>query len=283
MNHAILIVVDGCRPDALSATNTPNIHGLMERGAYTLAARTVPPALTLPVHFSIFTGTAPSDHGVLANAGPAAPGAWGLIDLVRCNGGTAAVFFSWEELRNLYRPCAVEMAVCRNTPEEADHDLRVAEACADWVTERRPNFVFLYLERTDHVGHEAGWMSDPYRAAVRTADEAVGGFLARLAEAGLRDRYGIVLQSDHGGIGRDHGGLDAPEVLTVPWIASGPGIRSGHRLVSEVTVLDTAPALARMLGIRPHFQWRSRGPEEAWEGGNGPVRAAPAILSQKRV
>lgn len=274
MNHAILIVIDGCRPDALSPGDAPALHGLMARGAFTLRARTVVPAMTLPVHFSIFTGADPAHHGVLTNAAHStpAPGAWGLIDLVRHHGGTAAAFFSWEALRALYAPGAVEMAFCRNTVAEPDHDLRMAEACAAWVVERRPNFVFLCLERADFVGHAAGWMSPPYRRAVREADRAVGRFLSILETAGLRERYGLVLQSDHGGFGREHGGMERPEVLEVPWMAAGPEIRAGHRLASPVRAVDTAPTLARMLGLPPHFHWRGAAVAEAWEASaRGPV------------
>lgn len=267
MNYAILIVIDGCRPDALSPADTPTLWRFMESGAATLRARTVTPSLTLPVHFSILTGTAPSHHGVQTNAthSTPAPGAWSLIDRVRCHGGTAAAFFSWEALRALYAPGAVEMAFCRNTVTEPDHDLRMAEACAAWVVERRPNFVFLYLERTDFVGHAAGWMSPAYRAAVTEADRAVGRFLAALEPNGLRDRYGILLQSDHGGFGRGHEGMARSEVLDIPWMVAGIGIRANHRLVSPVSVLDTAPTLARMLEIPSHFHWAGAAVDEAWE------------------
>ncbi|MFP4030293.1 MAG: alkaline phosphatase family protein [Desulfococcaceae bacterium] len=249
MNHAILIVVDGLRPDAISPAETPNICGLMAKGAACLRAQTVPPAMTLPAHFSIFTGVPPSRHGVWTNTDhpTPAPDCPGLMERIRFHGGTSAAFFSWELLRNLWSPGAVEMAHCRNTVSEEGHDLRLAEACGQWVAERRPNFVFLYLERTDFAGHAEGWMSDFYREAVRGADAAVGRFLEILELADCRRRYGIVLQSDHGGIERDHGNRVEPEVLTVPWIASGAGIPAGHEISTEVSVLDTAPTLARML------------------------------------
>lgn len=251
MNHAILIVVDGLRTDAISSAATPNICRLMTEGAARLQAQTVSPAMTLPVHFSIFTGVPPSRHGVWTNTIHlvAAPDCAGLMDRVRFRGGRSAVFFSWEPLRNLWSPGASEMTHCRNTVSEVDHDLRLAEACGHWVVERKPNFVFLYLERTDFAGHAEGWMGDFYREAVRGADAAVGRFLEILESAGCRKRYGIVLQSDHGGIERDHGNRTEPEVLTVPWIASGSGIPAGHQISTPVSVLDTAPTLARMMAL----------------------------------
>lgn len=262
MNHAILIVVDGLRPDAISSTETPNICGVMRDGAACLRAQTVPPAMTLPAHFSIFTGVPPSRHGVWTNTDhpTPAPDCPGLTDRIRSRGGTSAVFFSWEPLRNLWSPGAVEMAHCRNTVSEPDHDLRLAEACGRWVAERNPNFVFLYLERTDFAGHAEGWMSDFYRDAVRGADAAVGRILEILAAAGCRERYGLVLQSDHGGMERDHGNRTDPEVLTIPWMAAGPGIPAGQKISGEVSVLDTAPALAHMMALPPEDEEGDRPP-----------------------
>jgi predicted AlkP superfamily pyrophosphatase or phosphodiesterase len=268
MDHAVLIVVDGLRPDAISFPETPHICRLMAEGAACLRARTVPPAMTLPAHFSIFTGVPPSDHGVWANTNDPAPAPEypGLMERVQFHRGRSAAFFSWEPLRNLWPPGAVEMAHCRNTVSEADHDLRLAEACGRWVGKRRPNFVFLYLERTDFAGHAEGWMSDFYREAVRGADAAVGRFLALLESAGCRKQYGIVLQSDHGGIGRDHGNRTEPEVLTIPWMAAGRGIPAGQSISAPVSVLDTAPALARMIGLPPAENGPVRPPLPIWGG-----------------
>jgi predicted AlkP superfamily pyrophosphatase or phosphodiesterase len=37
----LLIILDGCRPDALAQAHTPNIDSLRQSGAYTWTARTV--------------------------------------------------------------------------------------------------------------------------------------------------------------------------------------------------------------------------------------------------
>ena len=48
IERALLISVDGCRPDVMLRANTPNIHKLIEAGSYTMWARTIPVAITLP-------------------------------------------------------------------------------------------------------------------------------------------------------------------------------------------------------------------------------------------
>ena len=65
----MLIIVDGCRPDALQRGATPNIDALAAAGAASMSAETVMPSLTLPAHYSLFTSQKPIGHNVLTNTG----------------------------------------------------------------------------------------------------------------------------------------------------------------------------------------------------------------------
>jgi arylsulfatase A-like enzyme len=71
----------------------------------------------------------------------------------------------------------------------------------------------------------------------------------------------IIVQSDHGGHDRGHG-TEMPEDMTIPWLAAGPGIRSGHPITAQVSLLDTAPTVARLLGVTPPREWEGRVVEE---------------------
>ena len=64
---AILVVIDGCRPDGIQQAATPNIDALDARGAYTCAAQSVGPSSTLPCHTSMFRGVTPERHGITTN------------------------------------------------------------------------------------------------------------------------------------------------------------------------------------------------------------------------
>ena len=63
----LLIIIDGCRPDALHEARTPNIESLWKRGAYTWTAQTVMPSVTLPAHSSMFRSISPQQHGIQAD------------------------------------------------------------------------------------------------------------------------------------------------------------------------------------------------------------------------
>jgi predicted AlkP superfamily pyrophosphatase or phosphodiesterase len=255
--RVIFIVIDGCRPDALREAATPNIARLMDRGAYTLAAETVTPSDTLPVHFSIFTSLRPADHRVLTNRGLIAPSprARSIVDLARRASKTTSAFYNWEQLGELFPAGLLDHSQYIASALREDGDREVAAAAADHLTASKPDFCFAFLGRLDEVGHRSGFMSRAYLRVLEQADGAVGLMLAALERADLMGHYSVILQSDHGGIGTEHREAVA-EVTKVPWIAAGPGIREGHLIKSRVSVLDTAPTSARLLGISPHPAWQ---------------------------
>src|SRR5689334_16941870 len=63
----IVIGVDGLSVDAVRKAATPRLHELMERGAWTLAARGVMPTLSSPNWESVIGGAPPEAHGITSN------------------------------------------------------------------------------------------------------------------------------------------------------------------------------------------------------------------------
>ena len=242
MQGVILIIIDGCRSDALNETPTESIHHLMARGAFTLNAQTVTPTITLPVHFSIFTSMDPKNHGVLTNTARPDPSrtAWGIIEAAKSRGKTTATVYNWEHLRELSAPGALDYSLFINNVGRNNADLELFQAAAFHLTCMKPDFCFIYTSSLDDVGHHYGFMSNDYLAMLEKIDDALAFFLERMEMSNLHRCYNIILQSDQGGIGKHH--CDpVPEVLTVPWIAAGPAIKSGHRIEKKVSVMDTTP------------------------------------------
>jgi predicted AlkP superfamily pyrophosphatase or phosphodiesterase len=263
MPKVILVVIDGCRPDALDAASTPVIDRLIASGASTMSARTVEPSITLPAHFSLFTSLNPRDHNVTTNTGNPSPSstACSIFEAVKNQQLKTAAVYSWELLRNLAPPNALHTSFYLDTHQTGHTDLDITENAARMLTQQQPDFCFLYLEGVDQAGHEHGWMSSPYLAAVEQADAAVGKLMEALETAGLQNEYAILMQSDHGG--QDHHHLEPTDmVMTIFWLVCGPGIRPGHRIESTISILDTAPTIARLLDLPPHYSWIGRAPHE---------------------
>ncbi|MEH0020246.1 MAG: alkaline phosphatase family protein [Desulfobacter sp.] len=269
LTKTLLLIVDGCRTDCLAATPTPAIDRLKEQGAWTFKARTVIPSITLPVHFSIFTAMNPVTHGVLSNgANPNVSGsAVGMVAWFKSLGRTTAMYYNWEYLRELAPPGCLNRSFFLDTACDAGGDMAVAELAAADMVAGLPDFAFVYLGCLDEAGHAHGYGSAPYLSSLARADQAIGHLLTTLEQAGVKDQYTILFQSDHGGMGHDH--MDpVPEVLDVPWILSGPGICPGKidrpDPGAPVSVMDTAPTLARCMGLPSHPLWQGRAVREAF-------------------
>lgn len=260
----IFILIDGLRPDAIDTADCPHLVTLRGRGAATMQARSVMPSITLPCHTSIFHSVPPTRHGVTTNTWtPMARPLPGLYEVTHAAGLRNMMFYNWEELRDLGRPGSLQMSYFRNTSYQADGDDGIAEEAAKVIASERPDFAFVYLGTVDVGGHHYGWMSDGYLHQLEHVDGVLGGLLASF----LPDDT-VLLQSDHGGHDRSHG-TDTPDDMTIPWIVAGPGIRAGHRIAAAVSLLDTAPTLARLLGVNPHPEWEGRCVDEIFVEGHG--------------
>ena len=266
MNKALLIIIDGCRPEAIDAVDTPNIHRLMDQGAYTLEARTVSPSITLPAHFSIFTSLKPSSHGIVTNwtRPSTSVQALSITALAKYAGLSTAALYGWEFLRDLAPPGCLDLAMFSQVNGLPDGDVQTARAAIGHILNNRPDFCFIYLGLLDAAGHRHGFMSKPYLETLEYADQAVGIILSALDRLGPEEGYHVILHSDHGGMGFGHE-EDRLENKTIPYMVWGPSIRAGHRIESAVSVLDTAPTLARILGIAPHYQWEGHALSECFK------------------
>jgi predicted AlkP superfamily pyrophosphatase or phosphodiesterase len=258
----VLVMTDGVRPDALLAAHCPVHAALRKRGSYTAVARSVMPSVTLPCHMSIFHSVPPARHGVTTNlfTPPARP-LRGLVEVLRAAGKRCGFIHNWEPLRDLARPEMLTFAYFREPPAgpdvaHPDYDVDVAEQAARAIGSGAFDFLFVYLCGVDAAGHAFGWMSDEYLRQVERLDSALGTVVGALPE-GAR----IVVQSDHGGHDRSHG-TEQPEDMTIPWLAAGPGVRAGHTIGAPVSLLDTAPTVARLLGAPPAPEWEGRVVEE---------------------
>uniref|UniRef100_A0A7C1FFF7 Alkaline phosphatase family protein n=1 Tax=Caldilinea aerophila TaxID=133453 RepID=A0A7C1FFF7_9CHLR len=249
----ILLLIDGLRPDALSLVDAPWIEGLMQRGSSSLRARSVTPSITLPCHVSIFHSVPPQRHGVTTNVWqPMARPLPGLVEQAKLAGKRCYFFHNWEPLRDLNRPEMLEFSFYQNTCYVPEGDLTIAEVAAQRIAADQPDFAFIYFGTIDVAGHQAGWMTDLYLRQIERVDQGVGMVLDA-----LRPEDSVLLQSDHGGHDRTHG-TELPEDMLIPWIAAGPSIRRNYVIQTDVTLLDTAPTLARMLQIPAHPHWEGR-------------------------
>jgi predicted AlkP superfamily pyrophosphatase or phosphodiesterase len=254
MSLAVLVMVDGLRPDVLRkyATNYPHFTGLMSRGSWTLKASSVMPSVTLPCHMSIFHSLPPTRHGITTNTWmPSTKPVPGLIEIAHQASKRCAFFYNWEKLRDINRPGNLSYSFFIDNVKSDPFGDRVVLNEALRFLDQDPScdFMFIYFGTVDTTGEAHGWMTDRYLEQIAFVDGLLGTLTSRLAKDST-----ILVQADHGGHDFGHG-TDSKEDMTIPWMIAGPKIRANYEIKKPVSLLESAPTLARVLGIEPHPEW----------------------------
>ena len=248
----LLILVDGMRPDALR--HNARACRMIEKSSYSLCARTVMPSVTLPCHMSLFHSVDPSRHGTTTNTyAPQVRPIRGLCEVLSAAGKQCAMFFNWHELRDLARPGSLRYSsFCKGSVIgwEKANDM-VTDATIRCLTSDDLDFAFCYLGYVDEAGHAEGWMGDEYYHALENSWANID----RIMDA-LPEDYSVIVVADHGEHDRTHG-TEMPEDMTIPVIAWGSPFPAGREL-GEVSIMDVAPTIARLLGVEPDADWEGK-------------------------
>jgi predicted AlkP superfamily pyrophosphatase or phosphodiesterase len=255
--RVLLVSIDGLRPDVLLRAEARAIRALMKRGSYTFWAQTTDMALTLPSHTSMLTGVPPSKHGVTWNdvqrsERPAYPAWPTLFEVARNAGYTTAMAAGKSKFVTLAKPGTLTWS---HVPAGSNaSDASVADTAVAWIRGAAPQVLFVHLPDVDGSGHRDGWGSPSQLATIAGADRCVGRLLDALEKRGVLDSTLVLVTSDHGGAGRNHGPND-PRSRFIPWIAAGPGVRPDCDLTAErdrtIRTEDTFATLCYALGITP--------------------------------
>ena len=248
----LVAVVDGMSPDAL--IKTENARCLLENSKYTLNARTVTPSVTLPCHMSLFHSVDPSRHGTTTNVyTPNVRPISGLCEVLLSAKKTSAFFYNWEEIRDLSRPNSLAFSYfCKGRLFGYDkaNDI-ITDAAIDFLTKNETDFTFLYLGYTDMAGHNHGWMSQEYMAAMENSFAN----LSKLYNS-LSDDYVIIVTADHGGHDRTHG-TELDEDMIIPIIVLSKN-EAPKLDLTGASIKDIAPTVANLLGVSPSEDWEGK-------------------------
>ena len=248
----LLILCDGMRPDAI-ADNELTAY-LQKNGTYSMGAQTVMPSVTLPCHMSLFHSVDPSRHGITTNTyTPQVRPIAGLFDVLSQKGLRCAMFYNWEQLRDLGRPgslCRSELAALKYYGIEQATRMSYA-AAKNAMAADELDFVFLYLGWSDEAGHAHGWLSPEYCHAVEESCRMVKDLIEEFG-----DQYTVIFTADHGGHDRSHG-TDSPEDMTIPMFFLGAPFEAGKE-TKDLSIKDIAPTVANLFGARAPEEWEGK-------------------------
>lgn len=252
IEHAVIISIDGLRPDVLLRADAPNLRQLMKHGSFTMWARTVAESITLPSHTSMLTGVTPQRHGVTWNGDlPAGkklfPQVPTIFEVAKAGGLSTAIATGKTKFEALARPGSVDWESIQAVKDDA-----VGAAAVELLREHQPDLLVVHFPGADVAGHSIGWGTPEQVTAVEKIDVQVGNIMRTLDELSLRPSTVVLVSADHGGAGRSHGPNDV-RARHIPWIISGPGIRENYDLTRNpllsVQTEDTFATISYLLGL----------------------------------
>jgi predicted AlkP superfamily pyrophosphatase or phosphodiesterase len=238
--RVIVISIDGLRPDEITQGNVPYLRQFAARGAYSWAAQTITPSLTLPAHASMISGLPPRTHGVTWNDDRPGVGlltAPTMFSIARAAGFRTVAVVGKAKFDDLLAPDSLGVYIFA-----PGGDQNVADAARNEISIGF-DLLFVHLPDNDQAGHAQGWMSAVQLDQLHDTDDTLGRLLAAVPPDTV-----VILTADHGGHGMGHGGT-APEDMTIPWMILGPGVHVNYPLTGPVSVMDTAATALKVLGL----------------------------------
>ena len=290
IDHVVVIGVDALSPDGIQKAHTPVLTSMIEGGSYSLAARAVLTTSSSQNWASMIMGASPVQHGITSNdwepdsfsvqptvAGPEGrfPSIFSVLRAAEPDAYIASIY-DWGGFGRLFPHSVVNVAIDAEDPQDTANQAR------EYFVTHQPRLTFLHFDHVDHAGHTYGHGSDEFYASVEEADRLIGEVLTGLEEAEMAERTLVIVSSDHGGLGKGHGGESMAE-LEIPWIAMGPGIVAGKRLTVPINTYDTAATVIFALGIMPPDAWIARPVVSAFETHHDASEPSVAYVPAPRI
>lgn len=208
----LFIGIDGCRPDVMMSSNTPNIQGLLPTAVYSLDAITLAPTISGNGWSSMLTGVGLDKHNVPDN------------NFTNPNYANYRDFLTRIETynSNLRTMSLVHWApINNNIINTADvktnfsTDLAVKNAAVNALQNDNPDVLFVDFDDVDGAGHSYGFSSTStqYVNSIQTTDTYIGEILTAMKNRSTynNENWLVVVTTDHGGEGASHGGGNLTE------------------------------------------------------------------------
>lgn len=214
--RVLLVSLDAFRWDYVLRSNAkaPHIRRLAEEGTRAAWMQPVFPSKTFPNHWSMVTGLLPAWHGVVGNRfqynnftesftpSNEDPQAWKgdpIWATAQRQGKLAkVVFWPGSDVTTGGWHCHPDL--CKPYDGKVNDTMR-ARMALNWLTQQAdqlPDFLALYQETTDDVGHMYGPNTPEMTAAIEEVDANLGIVIEGLERHGSLDAWNIVVVSDHG-------------------------------------------------------------------------------------
>ncbi len=278
IKHIIVIGVDGMSPDGIMQAQTPVLDSLVKYGASTFKARAVLPSSSSSNWASMIMGADTEQHGITSNGWEANnytlpavvsghdnrfPTIFTLFHDQKPQAHVGSIY-DWDGFGRLYNPEDVNFDI------NGDHEDGTTQDAITYIKKHKPDFTFIHLDHVDHAGHSEGHGTKSYYKSVEKADRLIGSIIASTKETGIFDQTVFIICSDHGGLGKGHGGESSGEV-NIPFFLYGAGVKKGYAIEETVYQYDNAATVAFVAGLKTPQAWIGRPVKSAFVGYDKPV------------
>ncbi|CAD5120321.1 DgyrCDS8898 [Dimorphilus gyrociliatus] len=278
VKHILHIGLDGFKLDCVPPTKYPNLNNLKKTASWTYTkARTTILASSAPGWSEALCGMSPERTGILYNAWlPPWQGMITSIPVTPTSGADYPIpcafrvlrehdeyiqtgaLYGWEWIKNIAgtgMPGTMHKdEFCK--PQGIICDRNITETLKEYIPEivkaSERSYTFAHLDSLDGAGHSHSWCSDQYFDAIEEIDKLVGELLSILSDEVL-----LIINSDHGGVGTDHGNY-FDDTIQVPLFFRGPGIKRDYEMKASARNRDILPTVAHLLGIQANPHWDGR-------------------------
>lgn len=268
--HIVLVGFDGLGSYAIPKADMPHLKRLMDEGASSLRMRSVLPSSSAVNWASMLMGASPTMHGYTewGSKTPEIPSAVttsysmfpSIFSVVReaHPAANTAVVYSWDGIGHIVEQPAITHVV----PGNGDED-KTLDSLVHIIKTHKPLLTFAHFDQPDGAGHKDGHDTPAYYRMLKTVDQRIGRIIQAIAAAGIAEETVLIIASDHGGVGKGHGGKTLAEV-EVPLVITGPGVQKGKALSSTIVIYDVAATMAWILGLEAPQAWRGQPITEAF-------------------
>ncbi len=269
-NRTVVFVLDGVRADTFYRTSKPEIETYDDWANFTAVQCSTLLSVSKTGYCVISSGVNSSESEVISNEYKGVFLADSIWNTTVTNSGTTAMIGS-DSWYGLFGPwLTYSLAFTSQVPNEeavlinATSGVPVTEATlpdyrdslvsdyARLVLERHsPTFMLVHFGETDEAGHQNGTASESYVTALKNEDTYIGEVLDAYDAMGLLNTTLVIVVADHGQVdvlsGKgEHGGIEE-EVLHIPLLIRGPGVKSGT-YADPLHQNSIAPTIAAVMG-----------------------------------
>lgn len=266
-SHVIVIGVDGAGAWFKDA-DTPNFDRVFSNGAVTFKALSSKPTISAECWGSMLIGVGPEVHKLTNKKVSLLPyPVWSKFPTVFRRIRKAypkaelGSYCDWNPITKGIVEKFIGVSHC------TERDKKLTPLICDYITEKKPDFLFVHFDSTDGAGHKNGYGTEKHLKAISEVDKLIGDVYSSVEKANILEETLFMVIADHGGTINDngkgsHGGWTDNEKY-VTFAATGKNVRNGE--IKEMNIRDLAAIVLYAFGIEaPEFDekgWTSQIPE----------------------